>query len=330
MSESAGEEQKLAPRSVGQQLAAERERQNIELSDVAARTRIPLRHLEAIESGNHDGLPATPYSVGFVRTYASMLGLDGPALSRAFRNELGEERRGHFEPEAYEPVDPSRVPSRLLAMVALGVALLLGMGYLLLRFQEDNVDLAKLAADTVEDNRPLPPKPAVPPPPAAPAVPTGPITVTAIEDVWLKVSERDGRTYFMSVLPAGQSYTLAEDVVDPVLRTGRPQSVRVAIGTTALPPIGEPDRLVRAYSLKRDALVAIATAKPEAPESDADGNAATPEAAPSSSTEAARPVRRRDSAPLPPAFRGVTPPVEPATPAPTAEPASGTDRRGQP
>jgi hypothetical protein len=146
----------------------------------------------------------------------------------------------------------------------------------------------------------------------------------------LKVSERDGRTYFMSVLPAGQSYTLAEDVVDPVLRTGRPQSVRVAIGTTALPPIGEPDRLVRAYSLKRDALVAIATAKPEAPESGADGNAAAPEAAPSSSTEAARPVRRRESAPLPSAFRGVTPPVEPATPAPMAEPASGTDRRGQP
>lgn len=330
MSESAGEEQNKAPRSVGQQLAAERVRQNIELSDVAARTRIPLRHLEAIESGNHEGLPAAPYSVGFVRTYATTLGLDGTLLSRAFRDEIGDERRGHFEPTAYEPVDPSRVPSRLLAMVALGVALLLGMGYLLLRFQEDNVDLARLAADTVEDNRPLPPKPVVPPPPAEPAVPTGPITVTAIEDVWLKVSERDGRTYFMSVLPAGQSYTLAEDVIDPVLRTGRPQSVRVAIGATALPPIGEPDRLVRAYSLKRDALVAIATAKPETTESDADGNAATPEAAPASSAEATRPARRRERTSLPPAFRDVTPPAEPTTTAPTAEPASGTDRRGQP
>lgn len=328
MSESAGEGQKMAPRSVGEQLSVERTRQNMELSDVAARTRIPLRHLEAIESGNHEGLPATPYSVGFVRTYASMLGLDGPALSRAFRDELGEERRGHFEPEAYEPVDPSRVPSRLLAMVALGVALLLGMGYLLLRFQEDNVDLARLAADTVEDNRPLPPKPVVAPPPAEPAIPTGPITVTAIEDVWLKVSERDGRTYFMNVLPAGQNYTLPEDAVDPVLRTGRPQSVRVAIGTTELPPIGEPDRLVRAYSLKRDALVAIATAKTAAPDAAAADNAATPDAGAVPPAADPAPERRRRTAPLPPAFRSVAPTT--VSPAPASDPAAATGEREQP
>lgn len=328
MSESAGEGQKMAPRSVGEQLSAERTRQNMELSDVAARTRIPLRHLEGIESGNHEGLPATPYSVGFVRTYATMLGLDGPALSRAFRDELGEERRGHFEPEAYEPVDPSRVPSRLLAMVALGVALLLGMGYLLLRFQEDNVDLARLAADTVEDNRPLPPKPVVAPPPAEPAIPTGPITVTAIEDVWLKVSERAGRTYFMNVLPAGQNYTLPEDAIDPVLRTGRPQSVRVAIGTTALPPIGEPDRLVRAYSLKRDALVTIATAKPEPTEGDAAANAIMPDDVVGPVAGDAAPERRRRTAPLPPAFRSVTPTTEPVAPA--SDPAAATGQREQP
>ena len=329
MSESAGEGQKMAPRSVGEQLSAERTRQNMELSDVAARTRIPLRHLEGIESGNHEGLPATPYSVGFVRTYATMLGLDGPALSRAFRDELGEERRGHFEPAAYEPVDPSRVPSRLLAMVALGVALLLGMGYLLLRFQEDNVDLARLAADTVEDNRPLPPKPVVAPPPAEPAIPTGPITVTAIEDVWFKVSERDGRTYFMNVLPAGQNYTVPEDAIDPVLRTGRPQSVRVAIGTTALPPIGEADRLVRAYSLKRDALVAIAAAKPDtAAEADAGANATVPESATGSAAREAAPERRRRTAPLPPAFRSVAPTTEPVAPA--SDPAAATGQREQP
>jgi cytoskeleton protein RodZ len=329
MSESAGEGQKLAPRSVGEQLSAERMRQNMELSDVAARTRIPLRHLEAIENGTHEGLPATPYSVGFVRTYATMLGLDGPALSRAFRDELGEERRGHFEPEAYEPVDPSRVPSRLLAMVALGVALLLGMGYLLLRFQEDNVDLARLAADTVEDNRPLPPKPLVAPPPAEPAIPTGPITVTATEEVWFKISERAGRTYFMNVLPAGQSYTLPEDAIDPVLRTGRPQSVRVAIGTTILPPIGEPDRLVRAYSLKRDALVAIATAKPAAAaEGGAADNAATPEDIVGSAAGEAPPERRRRSTTLPPAFRSVAPTTEPTAPA--SDPAAAPDQRAQP
>lgn len=256
----------LFPHAVGEQLAAERLRQKLELSEVAARTRIPLRHLEAIESGNHGGLPAIPYSAGFVKSYATMLGLDGQALSRAFRDELGDARRAYFEPEAYEPVDPSRVPSRLLAMIALGVALLLGMGYLLLRFEGDNSDLAKLAADTVPDSRPVVPRPVAPPPAvvsADPSVPSGPISIAAAEDVWLKISERDaGRTYYMDVLKAGQSFTVPDTATDPILRTGRPQSVKVLIGATTLPPIGEPDRIVRDYSLKRDALVALATAQP--------------------------------------------------------------------
>lgn len=263
MNNGADDERGLFPSSVGEQLATERARQHLELSDVAARTRIPLRHLEAIETGRHAGLPALPYSAGFVKSYANMLGLDGNALSRDFRAQMGDERRSHFEP-AYEPVDPSRVPSRLLAMIALGVALLLGMIYLLLRFEGDNRDLAKLAADTAQDVRPVPPKPAPPPPgPAAPVIPTGPISVVANHDIWIKVTDNaDGRILFKDVLKAGHSYVVPDDAVDPSLRILKPQLVKVMIGTTELPPVGDPDQLVPAYSLKRDALVAIATARP--------------------------------------------------------------------
>ncbi len=279
MSEGADDDRGLFPRNVGEQLAAERARQQLELSDVAARTRIPLRHLEAIESGEREGLPALPYSAGFVKSYATMLGLDGQALSRAFRDEVGDAQRAHFEPEAYEPVDPNRIPSRLLAMIALGVALLLGMAYLLLRFEGDSSDLARLAADTVQDNRPIPARPAAPAPvPAGPVAPTGPISVTATEDVWIKISERDSAmTYFMDVLVAGQSFTLPDNAVDPILRTGRPQSLNVLIGTTELPPVGKPDQLVRFYSLKRDVLVSIvmeAAAAAADPANATDGNVA--------------------------------------------------------
>lgn len=317
MNEGADDDRGQFPRSVGEQLAAERAKQQLELSDVAARTRIPLRHLEAIESGRHDGLPALPYSAGFVKSYATMLGLDGQAVSRAFREEVGDAQRAHFEPEAYEPVDPTRVPSRLLAMIALGVALLLGMAYLLLRFEGDSSDLAKLAADTVQDNRPVAPRPAPPPPvPAGPVVPTGPISITAIEDVWIKVSERDGsNTYFMDVLVAGQSFTVPDGAVDPILRTGRPQSVKVLIGTTELPPIGRPDQLVRYYSLKRDILTAIvmeAAAAAADPANATDGNVA-------------------DAPDLPEAFRNAPAAADPAgSRAGSTEPAPDSDRRRQP
>ena len=268
MNEGADDERGPFPSSVGAQLAAERVRQGLELGDVAARTRIPLRHLEAIESGNHDRLPALPYSAGFVKSYANMLGLDGQSISTDFRAQIGDERRAHFAPEAYEPVDPSRVPTRLLAMIALGIALLLGMGYLLLRFEGDSSDLAKLAADTAQDDRPVAARPAPPPSaptvPAAPVIPTGPISIVAIDDIWIKVTDNaTGDVLFKEVLKQGQSYVVPETAAEPSLRILMPQLVKVMIGTIELPPVGRPDTLVPAYSLKRDALVAIATAKAE-------------------------------------------------------------------
>ncbi|RVT94423.1 helix-turn-helix domain-containing protein [Sphingomonas crocodyli] len=262
----------LFVRRVGDELAAARRAQKLEIEEIATRTRIPARHLEAIERSDFAALPAIPYAAGFVKTYANMLGLDGNAMSRSFRDEVGDVSRDAFMPQAYEPVDPSRVPSKLLAMIALGVAVLLGMGYLLLRFEGDSSDLAQLAADTPENSRPAPAVPAplspvptavAPAVPAEPASPTGPIGVTATEDVWLKMSERTGGpTYYMDVMKAGERFDLPETATDPILRTGRPQSVKVMIGTSELPAIGEPDRLVRAYSLKRDAVTAIATGKP--------------------------------------------------------------------
>lgn len=300
MNDGADNERGLFPSSVGEQLAAERVRQKLELADIAARTRIPLRHLLAIETGKHAGLPAIPYSAGFVKSYATMLGLDGNRLSREFRVQIGDAQRAHFEPEAYEPVDPSRVPSRLLAMIALGVALLLGMVYLLLRFEGDQSELAKLAADTVQDVRPVPPgpPPSPAPPVAAPVVPTGPISIVASEDIWIKVTDNaTGKVLFKEVLKAGQSYVVPDDAVDPSLRILMPQLIKVKIGTTELPPVGAADTLVPAYGLKRETLVAIAmaNAQPSGAIPDVAGNGtADPLAASAQSLPAsADPLRRR-------------------------------------
>ncbi len=262
MSEGGPDEQGLFPPGVGAELAATRIAQKLEIADIADRTRIPARHIDAIERGDFEDLPALPYSAGFVKTYANMLGLDGQAMSRAFREEVGDVGRTAFEPEAYQPADPARVPSRLLAMVALGVVLLLGMAYLLLRFEGDSSELAKLAADTPEEivQAPKPVVAIAPPATVQPGVPTGPIAIVAGEDVWLKISERAGPKLYMGVLKAGERFDVPATAVDPVLRTGRPQSLKVLIGETALPPVGQPDRLIKDYSLKRDALTAIASA----------------------------------------------------------------------
>ena len=61
--------------SVGRYLASQREMRGISLEELTARTRIPRRNLERLESGSMDGDP-DGFSRGLVRIVAEALGLD--------------------------------------------------------------------------------------------------------------------------------------------------------------------------------------------------------------------------------------------------------------
>src|SRR5687767_2071265 len=134
---------------VGDRLAAARKAAGLSLEDIVLRTRIPRRHLEMIEAGNHSALPAVTYSAGFVKTYARLVGLDGAELSRDFRAEVSEVEQVRHSPAPFEPADPARMPSRFLAFVALGIALVLAVAYLVWRGGALTADeRATLAAQT--------------------------------------------------------------------------------------------------------------------------------------------------------------------------------------
>ena len=104
-----------SPAGIGAQLRAAREERGLSLEQVAAETRIPQRHLVAIEAGDFGQLPGRTYAVGFSRTYAKMVGLDQDDVAAIVRAELdaqaGEE---DYRPASFEPGDPARAPSRAL------------------------------------------------------------------------------------------------------------------------------------------------------------------------------------------------------------------------
>ncbi|GER01047.1 hypothetical protein JCM17845_16700 [Iodidimonas gelatinilytica] len=83
------------------------------LNDIATELKIKSRYLEALEAGTYEDLPPPAFSAGFVRSYATLLGLDGCALAREFRCEMGEdcEKAGLNFPE---PVAESRIPGRVV------------------------------------------------------------------------------------------------------------------------------------------------------------------------------------------------------------------------
>lgn len=64
------------PRTLGQVLAAERERQGLSRAEVAQRLHMSAWQIEALESGDYARLPQGTFLRGFVRNYAKALGLD--------------------------------------------------------------------------------------------------------------------------------------------------------------------------------------------------------------------------------------------------------------
>ena len=65
---------------IGQLLRQTREAKELSLADVEEQTRIRQRYLNALESGDWDELPNPVAARGFLRTYATFLGLDADEL----------------------------------------------------------------------------------------------------------------------------------------------------------------------------------------------------------------------------------------------------------
>ena len=76
-----------APKSVGEILRRRREELGWSVSDVATWSRIQENYIEALETGQYDLLPAEVYALGFLRTYAHLLGFDPSSLVECYRQE---------------------------------------------------------------------------------------------------------------------------------------------------------------------------------------------------------------------------------------------------
>lgn len=75
------------PRGVGVLLRETRESIGCDLNQAGATLRIRVVYLQAIEDGRYDRLPGSVYAVGFIRSYAEFLGLDGLEIVRRFKQE---------------------------------------------------------------------------------------------------------------------------------------------------------------------------------------------------------------------------------------------------
>jgi cytoskeletal protein RodZ len=91
-----------------------------DVRSVAEILRIRPAYLEAIESGDFDQLPGTTYAVGFLRTYAEYLGLNGEDMVERFKAETQAAAR-RSELIFPEPVAEGRIPGGAIILVSVAL-----------------------------------------------------------------------------------------------------------------------------------------------------------------------------------------------------------------
>lgn len=259
--------------NTSQRLVRARKAAGMTVEQLAAETRIPQRHIEAIEQGDFDRLPSRTYAIGFSRTYAKSVGLDDKEVAAQLRSELGEADQKRTSSQQYEPGDPARVPSRILAWLsAAAVVLLLVGGYTFYRsYWAPGTGPAPLAE---------PAAPASSPAPAASAgagaaqATGGQVVFTSLDDaIWVKFYDANGVQLMQKQMAKGERYAVPADAQGPQVWTGRPDALAITVGGQPVAKLSDDDVVVKDVAVSAEALLARAAA-PAAGSQAAGGQAA--------------------------------------------------------
>ncbi len=172
--------------SFGAWLRRQREMRGVELRDIAERTKISLRYLEAMEEDRFDILPAPIFAKGFLREYARHVGLSPDEVVNHFL-AAHEPQAGEAEPMPVRE-GSARVRSwtqvlllALAAVVLLGIVALLGY-YLEKRREQTAAEQPPPIAAPITQQTTAPPPPTV----TRPSAPLE-LTLDFVEDCWVEL-----------------------------------------------------------------------------------------------------------------------------------------------
>lgn len=137
----------MSPSPLGETLRRARTAKGITIEDAERVTRIPRRYLEALELENFGILPAPVYARGFLRSYASYLGLEPKELLPFFPV-------GHVEEPALDPLPEVGEPrtwnmNGLIAMGVVAALILLVVALYSIGHEQSSADFARQQNNSV-------------------------------------------------------------------------------------------------------------------------------------------------------------------------------------
>ena len=119
MPEAASTTEKSGEGKVGLLLKEMRNKQGKTFAEISQDLCIRRSYLEAIENSDYNNIPEYPYGIGFIRSYADYLGLDGNNIVKMYKDEAEADFRKNHPYFVMEPQVEATVPNRKYLLISL-------------------------------------------------------------------------------------------------------------------------------------------------------------------------------------------------------------------
>lgn len=138
---------------VGLLLKEVRLKKGKELPEIAQELCIRRVYLAAIEDSDYDNIPEYPYGIGFIRSYADYLGLNGVDIVQMYKDEAEANLRKNNPYFVSEPQIEATVPSKKYLMISLIAVFAIYFAWTMYtRLSEQDVNTSDIEETIVSEN----------------------------------------------------------------------------------------------------------------------------------------------------------------------------------
>lgn len=245
---------------VGEILRRTRLHYDLSIEEVESALRIRASQIEAIETGDLSKLPGKVYAIGFVRSYAEYMGLDGDKMVALFKKQaIGKTQ----EPELHFPIPASdgNLPPLWLMLVCI-VVVIAGIGIWFGESREnrelvENIPAVPKEMQMAAEEIQAPSEPESAPPETEEEViaekPVEGIILNIVENSWVEIRDEKGKALISRVLKAGDQYYVP-DRPDLTISIGNAGGVDIEVDGQKLKKLGKDKQVVRRVSLDAEYL----------------------------------------------------------------------------
>jgi cytoskeletal protein RodZ len=283
-----------ASEKIGSALRAAREDANASLDDISALLKIRSDHLQALENDDFERLPGSVYVIGFIRTYATHLGLNSGELIERYKAGVAVpylEDQGPNPQTEHEPVSGA-----LKIVIGVAAVFVVYILWLIAGGAGDDEKNSRLA-ETVEPLREAPVASAPQSEPSVPAkaaptvavpqtqsaapdsatppvdiVDAPPVEVNEISPLdietavsarieiragrrtWMRIESDEGRVLFSSIIRQGEGFTLDDSAY--TLATRDAGALEFYVNDASAGSVGRRGQILTARKIERASILA--------------------------------------------------------------------------